>query len=160
MNMQLNGSTLVSVMKWSCRLILVSMTAAMTYIVLLPQYNFSHYVPHPLIKRLGFSYEFQLWVDHNMDKVFHFFGAFILVHLLFGANVYFRQRPNYRLILSAAFVLFAAFAAEYAQDYIGRGFNKSDIWIGVGGAFLAILIIKFSFIGKLLSETYYLEDKG
>jgi len=156
MNTQLNGSRLVSVMKWSCRLILVSMTAAMTYIVLLPQYNFSHYVPHPLIKRLGFSYKQQLWVDHNMDKAFHFFGALILVHLLFGANIYFRQRPNYRLVLSSALVLFAVFAAEYAQQYIGRGFSKPDIWIGVGGTCLAILLIKFSFIGKLLSETYYL----
>lgn len=136
---------------------MAALTIAMTRIVLLPSYNMSHLIPHPLIRNLGLPYSFQLWIDHNVDKVVHGLGAFILVTLLFGSHFFFNHRPNARLTLSCLLVIPPIFLAEYAQKQIGRGFSQADIIAGLIGVVMAALLIRYTVIGRLMSHQYTLE---
>lgn len=136
---------------WFCRIILLSGTTLMTYVVLLPQYNFSHWVPHAYLKRIGAPYTFQLWLDHNLDKLAHFIGAICILLLLYGAKLFFQQQSHLRLYLCVVFTTCCVIGAELAQKWIGRGFSFPDILFGIGGILIALVLIKKTRLRDFLS---------
>ena len=122
------------VCKWACRGAFLSIAAVMTYVVTRESYNFSHWVPHPLLKKIGVPYEVVLWAEQNADLFLHFFGAMILTLLIFGAKLWFlKTRP----IAIFTVVSFLCISAEVFQFSIDRGFESSDLLLGILGSFMA-----------------------
>ena len=136
--------------KWFCRIVLFSGIGLMTYLVLLPQYNFSHWVPHGYLKSIGTPYWFQLWLDHNLDKLAHFLGALFILILLYGAKVFFQSCANTRLISCTIITVICILGAEITQKWIERGFSYPDIFFGVLGVLLALILIKKTRLGNFL----------
>lgn len=136
---------------WFCRITLLGATSLMTYVVLLPQYNFSHWVPHAYLKRIGAPYSFQLWLDHNLDKLAHVIGATSILLLLYGAKLFFQKQAHLRLCLCVISTAFCVIGAELAQKWIERGFSFPDILFGVGGILIALILIKKTPLGVFLS---------
>lgn len=136
---------------WFCRITVISGIGIMVYAVLLPQYNFSHWMPHGFLKGIGVPYSFQLWLDHNMDKMAHFFGAIYVLTLLYGAKFFLYHNPELRFKLCAAITLALVVGAEIAQKWIERGFSFPDIVVGVIGVIIASLLINKTKLGKILS---------
>ena len=133
---------------WICRLTLLVGVVSMTYIVLLPQYNFAHWVPHGYLKSWGVPYSSQLWIDHHFDKAIHYLGASGLVILLFGAKLYYTATSTARLWWSAIIVLMLVIGAEIAQLIIDRGFSLPDILTGVLGIISSMLLLNMTVLTK------------
>lgn len=124
--------------KWSCRGIFLVIFTVMTYVVSRKSYNFSHWVPHQMLRNLGIPYHVVLWGEQNADIFLHFFGAMILTLLIYGAKLaLFAGRAN----TIFAVVCFICVAAEAFQFAIGRGIESSDLLLGILGSFMAYLSI-------------------
>ena len=120
--------------KWFCRCLLVLLTSFMTYVVVQPSYNFSHLIPHSLLKQLNIPYKVVLLGEQHADKFLHFFGAIALVFLLTKSQIYLINK-RWAFILTCLLCL----AAEMTQFFIQRGFNSSDLLLGFLGGFMAYL---------------------
>lgn len=136
---------------WFCRITLLSSAVLMTYLVLLPQYNFSHWMPHGYLKGIGVPYSFQLWLDHNLDKLAHFLGAFFILILLYGAKFFLKKRTNSRLYLCTVITITCILGAEIAQKWIERGFSYPDVFVGILGVLVALIFTKKTRLGDFLS---------
>ena len=130
-----------SLITWLCRLLLIILCLTMSYIVLLPQYNFSHLIPHNFIRGLGVPYELRLQFEQHSDKIFHFTGALGLTILLDRSEIYFKNLAFKRLSLTIIIVGGMIIAAEIAQFKIGRGFSRLDIFMGLSGLLIAALFL-------------------
>lgn len=124
--------------KWFYRTALVAFCGPMIYVVTRPSYNFAHWVPHNIIRRLGVSYEDLLWAEQNADVPLHLLGAAILVVLVHRAAL-----PWFSLTPSRSFVTVVVFciSAEGLQFVNGRGVETSDLLLGILGSFVAYLAI-------------------
>lgn len=127
--------------KWLCRCLLVLLFSGMFYITLLPGYNFAHFVPHPLLRTLGVPYEYMLGFENHMDKLLHFGGAFCLLFLLYGAKLSSSHSFYFQLFSYFFLILCMVFGAEIVQHYRGRGFDSTDLLLGILGAISALLIV-------------------
>ena len=125
-------------MKWFYRMLLLSVFIIMSYVVTRSGYNFAHWVPHRFLREMGLSYNALLWGERNADVALHFLGAAILVWL-----VYLAALPVFSLTPKRAFVtvVILCLGAELFQLWIGRGFQTSDLLLGIVGGFMAYLMI-------------------
>ena len=123
--------------KWFCRCFLIILVLLMTYVVTRDSYNFSHYVPHHLLRQLNIPYWAILWGEQHADKFLHFFGAAALVWLITYARF---SSISERSALFISCLL--CVGAECAQMWIGRGYNSSDLLLGILGSFMAYLGIR------------------
>jgi len=98
-------------LKWACRSVFVVLAMLMTYIVTRESYNFAHWVPHHFLREIGIPYQVVLWSERNADLFLHFLGAMALTLLIYGAR-------------------FKVFIAP-------RGFESSDLLLGILGSFMA-----------------------
>ena len=128
-------------MKWFSRCLLLALIVSITYIVIQPSYNFSHWINHGLLKKLNIPYEWVLWGEQHADKFLHFFGAAILVMLIIKS-----QLPFINNRLAVLLVCSLCLIAEIAQLFIGRGFNSIDLLLGILGSFMAYLGIKDKYL--------------
>jgi hypothetical protein len=127
------------VSKWVCRGTFLIIAGMMTYVATRESYNFSHWVPHPLLKNMGVPYAVVLWSEQNADIFLHFFGALFITLLIFGAQFwFFKTRPLAIFI----FVSFLCAGAELFQYLIARGFESNDLLLGILGSFMAYSAIK------------------
>ena len=108
----------------------------MIYVVVQPSYNFAHWLPHDLIKGLGVPYSAILWFEQNADKFLHFVGSLMITYLIIYSDIRAINR-HYAFII----VILLCSAAEYVQFLIGRGYNSSDLLLGILGSFVAYLQI-------------------
>lgn len=122
------------------RLLLVTMLAAMTYIALLPEFNFEAWVPVELLSALSVPSILVELITKQADKIAHFLGAFALL-LLYGEG-----RSSYSALDNSSrqlgVLLLVAVVAEVAQYQIGRSFSLLDIAAGMLGGLSAIAIRK------------------
>ena len=125
-------------MKWFYRGILASFTVSVAYVVVQPEYNFAHWIPHPLLRGLGVPYDALLYFESNADKLLHPLIAFILVLLLAKAEIPRISEPPHRPL---QILLLTMLSAEIVQWKIGRGFEAADLALGLLGALCAYLII-------------------
>ncbi len=125
-------------MKWFCRIGLLVILAAFSYVVTRPSYNFAHWIPHNLMRSVGFNYSEILWFEQNADIVLHFMGAFMITALLIRARIPMISQPRVRAFL---FVFTLCVAAEGVQYIIGRGIETSDLALGISGSFMAYLAL-------------------
>ena len=122
--------------EYTARLVLLILVGSMSYIVLLPQYNFAHLIPHDTLDDLGISYASQLWFEQNSDILLHFAGGALLVLLLSYANLFKSEHQSRQALIT---VVILCLAAECAQLWIGRGFDEYDLLFGISGSFMAYL---------------------
>lgn len=135
---------------WFCRITLLGGISLMIYVVTLPQYNFSHWVPHGYLKSIGAPYSLQLWLDHNLDKLAHFLGAIFILTLLYGAKFFLYKRDNLRFYVCVLATFSLIIGAELVQKWVERGFSYADILFGVMGVFFASFLIKKTTLGNWL----------
>lgn len=121
--------------KWFYRCVLIFLGLAAAYVVLQPQYNFAHWVPHRLLRSIGIPYSVLLMAESNADKLLHPLLAFIFTILLVRSRLGALKTSDYR---SMQLLIFIMIAVECAQWFIGRGFGISDILLGTLGSYLAI----------------------
>ena len=122
--------------KWFYRCLLLTLTALMTYVVIQPSYNFAHWVPHTLLKKLHIPYNAVLFGEQHADKFLHFFGAALLVYLITKAQI-----PCFNKHKAFILTCLLCLTAELVQFFIHRGFNSSDLLLGILGSFMAYLRI-------------------
>jgi len=120
--------------KWFYRCTFLLLVGLMAYVVFQPHYNFAHWVPHSQLRNMGVPYSVILHFESNADKLLHPIGGFVLTVLLIVCKWPLISHPRYRL-----FVLFcsAMLITECIQWTLGRGFEFSDLLLGVLGSFLA-----------------------
>ena len=123
------------IIKCFCRFALVTLASLMTYVVVQPEYNFAHWVPHHFLKRIGLSYKAVLYFEQHADILLHLFGAFILTLLLY-CSAFFKNRLSVVII-----ILLLVLSTEIVQLIIGRGFDLIDLTLGVAGSMFALLLI-------------------
>jgi len=121
-------------MKWFSRCVLLVLLSLFTLIVTKTSYNFAHWVPHGLLRQLGIPYSAVLWGEQNADKLLHFGGAAVLTWLIVKSQIHTLNKRK-----SLFIVILLCFGAECAQLIIGRGFNSSDLLLGIWGSFMAYL---------------------
>ena len=124
--------------KWSCRGVFLMTFTVMSYVVTRESYNFSHWIPHQMLRNLGIPYHVVLWSEQNADIFLHFFGAMILTLLIYGAKLALFKG---RCIMIFVVVCTICVAAEVFQLTIGRGVESSDLLLGILGSFMAYLSI-------------------
>lgn len=115
---------------------LILLSFSMIYVVTRPSYNFSHWLPHGFFRNIGIPYNAVLWGERNADKLLHFGGAIVLTWL-----VYYSKLPTINHHKSFIIVMVLCIGAESVQLAIGRGFNSSDLLLGILGTFMAYLSI-------------------
>ena len=128
--------------EYSARLVLLILIASMSYIVLLPSYNFAHLMPRSLMDLMGINYASRLWIEQHSDVFFHFAGAGTLVLLFTFANLFAGTKQAKPALV---IVIVLCFAAEIAQSWIGRGFDEYDLLFGISGSFMAYLGVTWLF---------------
>jgi len=121
-------------MKWFSRCILLVLITSFTVVATKPSYNLAHWIPHGFLRQLGIPYPAVLWGEQNLDKFLHFFGAAALTYLIVKSQIYTINKCR-----SLYLVMLLCLAAECAQLIIGRGFNSSDLLLGILGSFMAYL---------------------
>ena len=94
-------------------------------------------MPHHLLRKLNIPYWAILWGEQHADKFLHFFGAAALVWLITYARF---SSISERSALFISCLL--CVGAECAQMWIGRGYNSSDLLLGILGSFMAYLGIR------------------
>ena len=122
--------------KWFYRCALTLLGLLSMNVVLQPEYNFAHWVPHKLLRSMGVPYSAVLAAESNADKLLHPLLAFIFTILLHRSRLKLLNGSIYRPMQVLCVVMVTA---ETAQWYIGRGFEVSDVLLGGMGAYLAIL---------------------
>lgn len=122
--------------KWFYRLILSLSLMGALYVVTRPAYNFAHWVPHSFLRSIGFSHAQLLWAEQNADVALHFFGAGLLVWLIYKARISVFYTDSKRIFI---FVVLLCFGIEITQYMIGRGLETSDLLLGILGSFMAYL---------------------
>ncbi len=125
--------------EYTARTALLILAALMTYVVLLPQYNFAHFIPRNFLEALGMSYAAQLWLEQHSDAALHFVGAAALVILLTFSALW-PGVQQARFAFTAVILL--CILAELAQLLIGRGFDEYDLLFGISGSFMAYLAVR------------------
>ena len=124
-------------MKWFCRGLLLLLIACVGWVVIQPEYNFAHWVPHAQLRDLGVPYSVMLWFEQNAHLLLHPVVAFLLVTLFFAAQLPWliarQTRPG--LVVVLILVL-----AEIVQWQIGRGFEAIDLFTGLLGVLAAYWI--------------------
>jgi len=117
------------------------MLVAMTYIALLPEFNFEVWVPVQWLNSVGASDEIIDLVVRKSDKIAHFFGALILFILYRSHSVI---RNSTTITFSLFILSLLIVGAEIAQLQVGRNFSLEDIAAGMlGGLCAAILTNSF-----------------
>lgn len=113
---------------------------AMSYVVTRPAYNFAHWVPHNLLRDIGFDYKTLLYLEQNADIALHLIGAFALTALMISASL-----PVIKRNTLSAFLIVCSLclAAEVAQYLLGRGLETRDLLLGILGSFMAYLATRF-----------------
>ena len=139
MNNQASMTDTNSYRKWFCRSALILLGLIATYVVLQPHYNFAHWVPHNLLRSAGVPYSALLAFESNADKLLHPVLAFVFTMLLFESYFSVFASSIYKPML---FLIIVMIVAELAQWYIGRGFDISDVLLGVVGSGLATLYLR------------------
>jgi len=119
-------------MKWFYRALLIILIVSMTYIAIKPNYNMAHWVPHSFLRAIGIPYQIILWSEQHIDKLLHFVGAGMLVLILTKARL-----TSISATISLFIVIALSIAIELVQLMIGRGFNSSDLLLGILGSFMA-----------------------
>ena len=130
------------VVEYSARLVLLILIGSMSYVVLLPHYNFAHLIPHNTLDNLGISYASQLWFEQNSDVLLHFSGGALLVLLISYARLF---KSDHQAKPALITVVILCFGAEFAQLWIGRGFDEYDLLFGISGSFMAYLLVNWLF---------------
>ena len=132
-------------MKYLCRGALLLALAAMSYIALLPAYDFTNWVPEPFLRSLGISDSFLEALVNHADKLAHTFGALIISLLYFLSLTDSKTgQPNPFKISSKTFLLLLlliAVTAEIIQLGIGRNFSLGDILAGLLGGAMALAML-------------------
>ena len=121
-----------------CRLTLLALIIGISYIISRPSYNFSHWIPHNFIHRIGVPYDTILWAEQHADMALHFFGGLLISLLIYASNLPFFKANGMRVFL---IVFIFCLAAEVLQHIIGRGFDYLDLLLGILGSFMAYLAI-------------------
>jgi len=121
-------------LKWACRSVFVVLAMLMTYIVTRESYNFVHWVPHHFLREIGIPYQVVLWSERNADLFLHFLGAMALTLLIYGARFKVFIAHSWYIFV---FVSFICLATEVFQLVIARGFESSDLLLGILGSFMA-----------------------
>jgi hypothetical protein len=124
--------------RWFYRAALLVLFVSMAYVVTRAEYNYAHWIPHAFLRNLGVSYASLLWAERHGDLFLHFAGAFALVPLINFAALPVVSITPQRAFLAVALV---CIAAELTQFLIGRGFETSDLLLGLLGSFMAYLAI-------------------
>ena len=119
-------------------MLLTVLLTGMIYVVTRPAYNFAHWVPHNFLRRIGVSYDQMLWAEQNADLALHFFGAAILVFLIYRASLPILGKT---VKCALATVIVLCIGAEIVQFTLGRGVETSDLLLGILGGFMAYLAI-------------------
>lgn len=128
----------------------------MSYVALLPAYDFGNWVPTIILNSYGVP---SLWVEmlvNQADKLAHTFGAMVISLLYYSSLSYSAVRQvnplrfSAKVFLSLLFSL--ALSAELMQLWIGRNFSFSDIFAGMLGGGLALVLIKASKPKTILLE--------
>jgi len=125
--------------KWFSRVTLLLLTISFSYVVLQPEYNFAHWVPHRLLRDIGVPYAAVLWFERNAEVGLHLFGSWALCLLMFFARLPILTNKTYRPLICMLFIILVA---EFAQWRIGRGWDFSDILFGTLGCFMAYFTIE------------------
>lgn len=125
-------------LKWTCRSLFLLLATLMTYVVTRESYNFSHWVPHSLLRGLEIPYQAILWGERNADVFLHFTGGLVLTLLIYGSRLtLIDNRPARVFILISILCI----SAEIFQFTIGRGMQWGDLLLGILGSFMAYLAI-------------------
>ena len=123
---------------WLYRFAFVALTGLLSYLASRSAYNYSHWLPHSLLRRLGLSYNSLLWFEQHADSLLHFFGALLLTLTLSAARLpYFKQAE----LRPGLFVVMLCIGAEALQLLIGREVESRDLLLGILGSFMAYLAI-------------------
>lgn len=128
-----------TLLKCFYRLILLTLLLGMTYVVTRAGYNFAHWVPHDFLRSLGLSYASLLWAEQNADVALHFFGAALLTSLIYLAKLPLIENSAKNAFLAVSML---CLGAELVQMSIGRGYQNSDLLLGILGGFMAYLLIE------------------
>ena len=135
-------STLQEQTKWFARIVLILLVLGMVYVVVQPEYNFAHWIPHDVLDQLGISYLSQLWLEQNADLGLHFFGSAVLYLLIWMSQwAVVKSQETSALLL----VLALCIAAEVVQHVIGRGFSERDLLLGFLGTFVAYFAARLGY---------------
>lgn len=125
------------------RLLLLTMLAAMTYIALLPEFNFEVWVPVELLSALSVPSILVELITKQADKIAHFIGAFAVL-LLCGEGNKSSLSTLDNSSRQLGVLLLVTVVVEVAQYQIGRNFSLLDIAAGMLGGLSAVLIRKCS----------------
>ena len=119
---------------------------AMSYVALLPAYDFTNWVPESILRTLGVSEVFLETLLKHADKLAHTFGALIISLLYFLSLTDSKAgRPNPLKVGAKTFLtllFMIAVTAELIQLGIGRNFSLGDILAGLLGGVMAVSILK------------------
>ena len=126
-------------MQWVLRGALASMLVAMTYIALLPEFNFEVWVPVQWLHSVNASDEFIGLILKKSDKIAHFLGAFILLALYISHSA---NRSSTTIAFSFFILSALIIGAEVAQLQVGRNFSLEDIAAGMLGGLCAATLAK------------------
>ncbi len=124
--------------KWFYRSSLALLGIMAAYVVLQPQYNFAHWVPHNFLRSIGIPYSVLLSAESDADKLLHPILAFILTVLLFRSRFPLLKDSIYRPMM---FMIAVMVTAEIVQFIVGRGYEISDLLLVLAGSILATLYL-------------------
>jgi len=132
--------------KWFYRITLFTIIVGFGYVVLQPHYNFAHWVPHSFLRGIGFSYSSLLWFEQNADGFLHFSLSWLLTLLIYKSHFRIFKFHARRMLL---FIITSQLGLEIVQNYVGRGFDYSDLLYGIIGCFVAYFVHTIPLQGHL-----------
>jgi len=124
--------------KWFYRIFTATLLVFMGYAATRTEYSSAHLVPHSILRFIGAPYDVILYAEQNINAVLHFLGAATLVWSLWLAHLPILCKSP---ILTTGSVIALCLGAELAQLLIGRGWQSSDLLLGIMGCFMAYLTI-------------------
>lgn len=125
--------------KWFYRILLFIVLGIGGYVVLQPEYNFSHWMPHRALRSAGVPYSAILWFEQNADIALHLLGGLLIATLLYASDL-----PLLRQSAAKVFTCMVGLCllAEILQFAVGRDVELKDLLLGISGSFMAYLAIK------------------
>ena len=124
--------------KWFSRAITCILLVLLGYAATRSEYNSAHWVPHSLLRKFGAPYELVLYAEQNIDAALHFFGAAALVFALWFSKLPLLPKSSSK---TAYLIALLCVGAESFQLLVGRGWQSSDLLLGMLGCFMAYLMI-------------------
>ncbi|GGZ99009.1 hypothetical protein GCM10008090_04450 [Arenicella chitinivorans] len=125
--------------KWFYRMLLLTVLSIGSYVVLQPQYNFSHWMPHRALRSVGVPYDAILWFEQNADIALHLLGGLFITALLYASNLPLLKQSAAKVL---ACTVGLCLLAEILQLGVGRNVELKDLLLGISGSFMAYLTIK------------------